>query len=284
MQIVSACIARDLPVYKITCESLRTHVPGAETHVITRKEDFPRFKNACGSDLILWDENDLLPEMPLKELKAMPFAFFPQGAGWYFQQFLKFAFVNVSNADPHYLIWDADTVLLRPVEFFDSKGRTLYTKAKEHHQPYFQTFEQLFGRPAQREFSFISQHQIIDKSILRQMLEEIEARNPDSRNWPWAVMDNLRGEGSNLFSEYETYGHYAKWRHPETMAFRDLEWTRTGGRVAGYPPNPSKLHLLSGHYSFAAFEAFFSLRNRACRMLRRFMGQKVTDDYDWYSK
>lgn len=279
MQIVSACIARDLPVYRITCERLRAHVTGAEIHVITRKEDFSRFRNACGSDLILWDENALLPEMPIKALKAMPFSFFPQGAGWYFQQFLKFAFVNVSNADEHYLIWDADTVLLRPVEFFDSKGRALYTKAKEHHQPYFQTFEALFGTPAKREFSFISQHQLIDKSILRQMLEEIEANNPDARNWAWAIMNNLQGEGSNLFSEYETYGHYAKWKRPDSMVFRELEWTRNGERIAGYPPDPAKLFLLSEEYSFAAFETFFSWKNRIFRALRKLTGKKVTENY-----
>lgn len=279
MQIVSACIARDLPVYRITCESLRAHVPGAEIHVITRKNDFARFRNACGSDLILWDENALLPEMALAELKALPLPFFPQGAGWYFQQFLKFAFVNVSNADGHYLIWDADTVLLRPIEFFDSSGRAFYTKAKEHHRPYFQTFERLFGAPAQREFSFISQHQVIEKAILRQMLAEIETRNQDSRNWAWAIMDNLRGEGSNLFSEYETYGHYAKWKRPDSMVFRELEWTRNGEQIAGYPPDPAKLVLLSEKYSFAAFETFFSWKNRISRALRKLMGKQVTENY-----
>lgn len=279
MQIVSACLARDLPVYRITCESLRQHLPDADIHVITRKEDFPRFREACGSDLVLWDESSLLPEMTLKELKAMPFPFFPQGAGWYFQQFLKFAFVNVSNADEHYLIWDADTVLLRPIEFFDSSGRALYTKAKEHHRPYFQTFERLFGTPAAREFSFISQHQVIEKAILRQMLGEIETRYPDSRNWAWAIMDNLRGEGSNLFSEYETYGHYAKWKRPETMTFRDLEWTRNGEKIAGYPPDPAKLAMLSEDYSFAAFETFFSFKNRILRVMRKLMGKKVIENY-----
>ncbi len=279
MQIVSACIARDLPVYRITCESLRRHLPEAEVHVITRGEDFPRFRNACGSDLVLWDEASLLPEMTLRELKGLPLPFFPQGAGWYFQQFLKFAFDNISNTDEHYLIWDADTVLLRPIDFFDSEGRAVYTKAQEHHKPYFETFKQLFGVEANREFSFISQHQIINKAILRDMLGEIETRHPEARNWAWAIMENLRGEGSNLFSEYESYGHYAKWKHPASMVFRDLEWTRNGERLAGYPPDPSKLDKLAADYSFAAFETFFSLKNRVSRMLNKLMGRKVIENY-----
>jgi hypothetical protein len=279
MQIISACIARDLPVYKITCESLRKHIPGAETHLVTRKEDFQRFRDACGSELILWDENSLLSGITMKQLRELPLPFFPKGAGWYFQQFLKFAFVDVSNSDAHYLIWDADTVLLKPIDLFDTKGRPYYTKAAEHHRPYFETFQQLFGVPAVRDFSFISQHQMIHKPILRQMLAEIEERNPESRHWVWAVMSNLRGDGSNLFSEYETYGHYAKWKCPESMAFRELSWTRNGERLAGYPPDPTKLKALSTDYSFAAFETFFSMKNRIARTLRRLIGKKVIDNY-----
>lgn len=279
MQIVSACIARDLPVYRLTCESLRRHIPDAEVHVITRKSDFIRFRDACGSELTLWDENSLLRDMTLKELMVMKFPFFPQGAGWYFQQFLKFAFVEVSNSDKNYLIWDSDTVLLRPLEFFDPEGRVYHTKANEHHRPYFETFEQLFGVEAKREFSFISQHQMIDKSILRQMLGEIENRHPEDGKWPWAIMNNLRGEGSNLFSEYETYGHYTKWKHPETVRFRGLEWTRNGERLAGYPPDPAKIATLSEKYSFAAFEKYFSIKNRIMRTLRKLRGEKVVDNY-----
>lgn len=279
MQIISACIARDLPIYRITCESLRKHIPEASIHVVTRKEDFPKFRAACGSEVTLWDENELLPELPLKELRAFPLPFMPQGAGWYYQQFLKFAFHKVSNDDEHYLIWDADTVLLRPIELIDPEGRAIYTKANEHHPPYFLTFEQLFGVPARREFSFISQHQVINKAILREMLAEIERRNPDSPNWTKAIMKNLRGEGSNLFSEYETYGHYAKLRHPGSIVFRELNWTRNGERLAGIPPDPRKLQRLSENYSFAAFEAYFSTRKRLLRAIRRFLGQNVIDNY-----
>lgn len=279
MQIISACIARDLPIYKITCESLRQHIPNASIHAVTRKEDFPRFRAACGADLTLWDENELLPEFPLKELRSLPFPFMPQGAGWYYQQFLKFAFHKVSNSDRHYLIWDADTVLLRPIQLIDAEGRAIYTKANEHHSPYFQTFERLFGFPARREFSFISQHQVIDKAILREMLAEIEDRNPSSQNWARAIMNNLQGEGSNLFSEYETYGHYAKSKHPNSMVYRELQWTRNGERLAGFPPDPLKLKELSETYSFAAFEAYFSVRKRFLRTIRRLLGKSVIDNY-----
>jgi hypothetical protein len=279
MQIVSACISRDLPIYRFTCESLRKHLPGAEVHLITRGEDFNQFRNACGSDITLWNEAEILPEISMSDIRRLPLPFMPHGAGWYFQQFLKFAFHRSSSNEDNYLIWDADTVLLRPLEFIDPDGRAIYTKANEHHRPYFETFQALFGVDAKREFSFISQHQLINRTILREMLSEIESRHPESPNWAWAIMRNLRGEGSNLFSEYETYGHYLKWKHPDSIAIRELEWTRNGERIAGLPPDPAKLKILGETYSFASFEAFFSRKKRILRFIRRLLGRKVIENY-----
>lgn len=270
MEIVSTCILRDLPVYRVACRSLEKYLPGCELNVITRKPDFQRFRDACGSELRLWDEREFIPGMTLDDLQRIPLSFFPHGAGWYFQQFLKFAFLNVSNSEAHYLIWDADTVLLREIGLFDESGRPFYTKADEYHRPYFETFEALFRDRPNRQFSFISQHQLIDKEVLRRMLAEIEALHPESLNWAWAIMENLRGEGTNLFSEYETYGHFLKLRYPDSFAIRSLQWTRRGGGRLGLSPSPSRLKRLSAHYDFAAFEAGDGLMRRFAKRIRRF--------------
>ncbi len=267
MQIVSTCLARDLSVYRVTYRSLRKHLPGSEVHVITRKEDFEKFRKACGPDLHLWDEAGMIPSMTLKDLRQFPLPFFPPGAGWYFQQFLKYSFVDVSNDDDHFLIWDADTVLLRPLEFFDQAGRPIYTSAEENNPAYFETYLALFGTPAKREFSFISQHQIIDKKILRNLLSEIEERN-GGKPWPWAIMDNLRGDGTNLFSEYETYGHYVKQQCPDSITIRDLSWTREGGGSFCLPPWQPVLSSLSRKYHFAAFEASNGIARKILRAFR----------------
>jgi Family of unknown function (DUF6492) len=268
MQIVSACLARDLPIYRLTFMSLQEHLPGSEIHVITRKQDFDLFRNACGESLHLWDEAEMIPGMTLADLRQMPFSFFPKGAGWYFQQFLKYAFVDVSNDDDYFLIWDADTILLRPIEFFTPEGSPIYTEADENHRPYFETFHALFDVEAKRDFSFISQHQIIHKSTLRTMLSEIDKIKSTKDGWAWTIMENLRGNGCNLFSEYETYGHYLKLKNPQPLATRTIPWTRNGTQIAGYPPSPSKLKRLSTEFIFAAFEANQSTSRRLLRKVR----------------
>ena len=272
MQVVSACLSRDLPIYRSTYRSLRTHLPDAEIHVVTRRSEFGKFRDACGNDLHLWDEDEIVPGMTLADLRSYPLPFFPAGAGWYFQQFLKWGFMDVSNADPHFLIWDADTVLLRPLEFFDNAGLPYLTRANEYHLPYFQTFEKLTGETATEKMSFISQHQLIEKSILQELLDEVAAKSPSGRGWAWSIIENLQGTGTNLFSEYETYGHYVRLSHPTTATLRELPWTRNGRKIAGKSPSSKALSQLADGFAYAAFESNKSLRGTCVHWLRKTLG------------
>jgi hypothetical protein len=268
VDVVTTCLKRDLPKLALAAQNLRRFVPMKQLHVITVRRDFACFRDALGGDAILLDENEMIPGMTLPALKVIPLARFSQGPGWYFQLLLKYQFAFLKTEDDHYLIWDADTVPLRPMEFFDAQGRMLLTKAREFHPPYFSTYERLLGRPAPREFSFIAQHMLVRKSILREMLAEIERHCPGDENWAWKIMRNLTGEGSNRFSEFETYGHYLKEKHPELAVFRDLPWLRHGANECGRHPSPAALAGLGEKYFFASFEDSDSLYRRTGRKVR----------------
>lgn len=269
MVIVSPCLARDLPVYRFAFEGLLRHVPEARPHVITRRADFGTFRDACGSELRLLDENEMIPGMNLRDLRSTPLPFFPAGAGWYFQQFLKWACADLFTSERGYLIWDADTVLLRPLEFRDPTGKTWLTTSKEYHPPYFETIQELLGFSPARRVSFISQHQWIDSDLLKELLERIGGGS--ERGWAWEIISRMRGKGTNLFSEYETYGHYCLSRHPERCVVREVSWTRAGRRVAGFPPQPARLEALAGDYAFASFESNRSLRGHCVHWLRKLL-------------
>jgi hypothetical protein len=268
VDVVVACLKRDLPKLSLACRNLQRFVAMKQLHVITARRDFKYFEDALGREVALIDENEMIPTVTLPALKVIPLARLSQGHGWYFQQLLKFQFAFVKPEDDHYLIWDADTVPLRPLEFFDAQGRMLLTKAQEYHRPYFQTYEKILGRPAQREFSFIAQHMLIRKSILRELLGEIEHHCPGNENWAWKIMRNLDGEGSNRFSEYETYGHYLKEKHAAEAMFRDLPWLRHGATECGRHPTPVALEKLAEKYYFVSFEDSESFYRRNGRKVR----------------
>jgi len=268
VDVVAPCLRRDLPKLALAYQNLRRFAAIKQLHVITQRRDFAHFQQALGADVVLLDENEMIPTVSFDALKVIPLARFSQGPGWYFQQLLKFQFAFHKPEDDYFLIWDADTVPLRPLEFFDIQGRMLLTKAAEYHPPYFQTYERLLGQTAQREFSFIAQHMLVQKSVLRELLAEIEAHFPGEENWAWKIMRNLAGEGSNRFSEYETYGHYLKAKYPERVVFRDLPWLRRGATECGMNPSEADLERLGRDYYFASFEDSENFYRRTGRKVR----------------
>ena len=269
MEIVSTCLVRDLAIYEMTYKSLLKYCPYSTINVITRRKDFKRFRDKCGSDLVLWDEDEMLPNMTYEDIGKFKIDFFPSGAGWYFQQFLKYAFAYKGDPNSDYVIWDADTVMLKPMHFKVDEKR-IQTKATEHHLPYFETFENLLGFSANREFSFISQHQVINKHVLREMLKKIEDRFEGVDDWYWAILHGLKGEGTNLFSEYETYGHYEKEFYRTEVSYRELLWTRDGQKYASFPPKESELSEMRMHgYNYAAFENSVNPKKRILKKISK---------------
>ena len=273
VDVMLACRLRDMPTLRLAIAGLRRYCPVRDIIVAVRSAEMAPMQRGLGATAEVRDENAMIPGMTIAELGRLPISGFPRGAGWYFQQMLKYAFCFERPADDWYLIWDADTIPLRPMEFFDAQGRLIFTRSDEHHPAYFDTYERLFGSWAPHEYSFISQHMPVRKSRLREMLARIEARLPGGDNWAWKIMRTLPGEGINLFSEYETYGHYMKQWHADEIVVRSLPWLREGTRACGFRPRRACLERLGDKYFFAAFEAGHHWPVRLKRAVARLLGR-----------
>jgi hypothetical protein len=273
--VVTTCRFRDLPVFQITAEKLFEHLPVKSICVIAPKTDCRKIAAGLDKMITVVAEDEFLPEITIAEMRKIIRPHFPQAAGWYLQQLLKLQFAFQYPEDDYYLIWDADTVPLRPLQFFNSTGQMLLTKAKEFHPPYFDTYQRLVGHEPDRSFSCIAQHMIIQKSIAREMLDRIHQRVNAGKNWAWSIMLNLPEQGDNLFSEYETYGHYIKQYYPERVEFVERRWLREGTRqTGGWIPNANNLQQLSQKYDYVAFERASKDWLQFCRMsLKRWLKQ-----------
>lgn len=255
LTVVASCRVRDLPVLRIAARRLPATVPFKELVVVMPDADCAWAQRKLGPLARVVPENNFVPGVTLAALRALPVQGFPMAAGWYFQQLLKLQFAFHEPEDDYFLIWDADTVPLRPMRFFDADGRMLLTKAGEHHAHYFATYRRLLGEEPNREFSFIAQHILVQKSVCREMLARIESHLPGDGNWAWKLMRSLPPEGYNLFSEYETYGHYLKNHYPERMRVIERPWQRAMTHTTGCPvPTERELRALAADYDFAAFE------------------------------
>jgi hypothetical protein len=173
-------------------------------------------------------------------------------AGWYLQQFVKLEFARMTS-EPAYLIWDADTVPLAPVELF-SEGRWQLNHAREFHQPYFEVFTRLFGTRPTLRFSLISQYLPVSSLRAREMLDTVEHRH--AAHWIDATLNALPLRGHSEFSEYETYGNFMALRHPEELRIVKNRWFRHGSDVLEVHrlSDPARLQRVFKDYSYVAFE------------------------------
>ena len=293
--VVLACRRKDLGVLRLALPRLRKYIPYHQCIIFTSHLNIRIFRKTLGSEVVLVDEDKVIPGMTLQDLRQqVKLPGFPQGAGWYFQQFLKLSYPRLFPDAQRYLIWDADTIPLRPIQVFGPQGQSFLTvatmnaaqppkgvaldpqtlqvlqKATQPHAEYFYNFENLLGEKANATISFISQHLAVQTATLQAMIRKIEDRFPGSEDWCWRVIRNLRGSGGNLFSEYEFYAHFALIHAPDLHRVRSLAWSR-GGRLQGFGfQKERQLMEWSKTLDFVALEAWVSpLRRKMLDLFHR---------------
>jgi hypothetical protein len=225
-------------------------------YVVSRKKDFKYYRAIRARNLFLIDEDSLLPNMTLCDLRQAKVPYFPRRAGWYYQQLLKLAVSSVDYLSENYVVVDADTILLKRIPFLTG-GKYSFIKSEEYHEAYFFNYIRLLNEPPNRSFSFISQCMIFNRKIVAEMNEKIISYNNSSDTWNWTIINGLIGDGPSLFSEYETYGHFIKNRYPEKCDFIDLAWLRDGSKILGTMfPSRQDLERLKSVYHLVSFEHY----------------------------
>jgi hypothetical protein len=204
MRIIIPATSIHRPVVELSIERLKRRYPLADILIITPAPDvFAEFK--CDTVQIGADA-DYSP-ITKAELAATLFREKAHLAGWYFQQFLKYAAVAAAQ-DRRVLVLDADTVVLRDIEcepgtFFTSKAR---------HRDYYEHFKILFGDLISFQASAITNFMWFDSDEVRRMLVEICERH--SKSWWLAIISIANGiHAECAFSEYETYANWVSLRH-----------------------------------------------------------------------
>ena len=256
LRFVLCSILPDVRACRAAICSLRRFYPHAHIALIvpgSQAKDFRAATREAGSiDLI--DEDTVLPRFASI---AERYPWLGSRKGWYKQQFLKLEYCKVASG-PYTVIWDSDTVMLRPLAFVDDAGRYLFTPAPESpHIPYFKLIERVLGFYPVVNRSFISQHQILDTAIVRRMLEAIEARSP-GKTWYEVVLDHVVPGEMSGFSEYETYAQFLFKNYPDMAATMTRSWSRFGRGIFDCIPTRAFLALMKLRYDYIVIEKWDS--------------------------
>lgn len=130
--------------------------------------------------------------------------------GWMIQQIIKFRMAATSDQVAT-LIVDADTVLLSPKIWLDSKGTQILCIADEYHLPYKKHLQKVFGGQTHL-LSFVTHHQLMQRDSVR----EIFGQNGEGLI-EWLNLADFN-ESSSI-SEYEIYGEWMLKRKPNQIVF-----------------------------------------------------------------
>lgn len=239
---------------KVNLEFINKNLGHGKIILICSEETFAEFKDY---NVEFLDEDKLLQGMTLESVKQILAErnANPARAGWYLQQFLKMYYA-VTCEKEHYLIWDADTIPLRPIYFLNQRGENFFNMKREHHVPYFETMQKLFDNRLQfinpkstATPSFISEGMIVKAAVMRELIGEIGGEN-FWKNILYAVNPkDLSGSG---FSEFETYGTYLLNKYPQFLKPRPLRTQRNGMAIFKRVLSTDELNLLP--YDTISFE------------------------------
>lgn len=251
-----------LPVYKLDIDVAINNIPYIIKHIkpkaiVVISSNEVKKKLSDYKNIIFLDEDNLVNGLDFQNIEILIKKCHgnPKRSGWYFQQFLKMAYAFCCEEDC-YLLWDADTVPLRDIEFIKDDKYILDLKS-EYHKPYFTTIKKLIGIDKVLRESFICEHMIIDKDIMKELICLIEKnKNIDGIYfWEKILHSIIRKDiDMNGFSEYETYGSYSLRNYPERFCFRKLETLREGKLLFGNAGKKKALKWASESYDTISFE------------------------------
>ena len=249
-----------------TIKSLHLFIKFRKLFVITNKKNFSFFNQylSSNSKVILLDEDEVILDVNFDSIKSYFIRRIKEGnrAGWYFQQFLKMGICNYSELSEYYLIWDSDTLLLKEMSFLDSQGRMNIYPKFEYHKPYFDCMEKLIGFKKCVDFSFISEHMLIKKEYMKELISAIYEYKLSDISWTEHILNtiddfNLCGSG---FSEYETYGNYVFNKYKDNFNICSFKTLRGGASCFGHKVSVYDLfYLKEKNYITVSFESWMNV-------------------------
>ncbi|MCT8977280.1 DUF6492 family protein [Clostridium sp. CX1] len=207
------------------------------------------------------NEDEIYQDMKLSTIQSIMYNITgsTNRSGWYLQQFLKMSYATISREN-YYVVWDADTIPLNTIPFFDDRSdKYLFTMKTEYHTPYFTTIGKLFNNEVKKynNQSFIAEHMIIDTKIMIELIKKIESNKNLKGNYFYEKImysideKDIQGAG---FSEFETYGNYVMKYYPYKYGMRKLRSLREGSIYLGMSPTDEGLIMASKNFDLISIE------------------------------
>ncbi len=197
--------------------------------IIVPRRDFESAKNVM-SELDLTIEHTVINEEELLSLKIQDKlkSIFGARYGWVLQQFLADDYILRSNAAGVLLV-NADTVMLRKMDWLTKDSRQILMTSTEYHPPYYLLLNKIMGVPTLPNNTFITHHMLFQPKVLREIFEHFKIFDLENLLNKIELHCDLN-DPSPLCVEFEIYAQGIISIHPELVLYRkfaNTTWPRT---------------------------------------------------------
>ena len=275
-KVVSVCSLKDIGTWIFASKQIRKFIRAERYEVIVPSQYIRIFESLSDTGWVVIDEEKFATEFSIDYVKKK----MPNGkesrAGWYYQQLLKLhALINSGPDENRLLIWDADTVPLKPLQFFHG-DKAVYFSGSEYHKPYFKTTKKLINLDKSVECSFIAQCFPAYSTWVQEFKHYVEVTH--QKCWFDAILDCSDLSELSGFSEYETLGTFFVNRFKDQMVFNEKKWERFGASLA--PVGEMVCAAVSEHLpSYVSYETWSVQSSRPKLSVKRVNNEEEFLDY-----
>lgn len=251
---ISVCSAKDLSTWLVASKYIVENINSNEYIVVVPEVDVDIFKKYSPSKYQIINESILIGSLSV-DLKLKFNSDNLYRYGWYLQQFIKLAALSMAQDNELFVIWDADTIPLKKINF-TANGKVGYYYGIENHAPYFDLIYSMTGLAKIVNHSFIAQCFAIKGAWFKEFVEYLERRH--NLSWTDVLMGYINFHEPSGFSEYETLGTFLTHTHINDIYLIPNKWMRRGNSLIGNVSNleTKTSQFLLKPYDFVSFEGW----------------------------
>ncbi|MGV8841018.1 MAG: DUF6492 family protein [Bauldia sp.] len=227
--LFSTCSPKHAAVWQRAARNLVRYVAATDYVVAVPDEAIALFRSITPKGIEVVPESRYLAKSG-KAVEAAMAGHDPLHLPFYRQQFAKLEAMAETDVDMA-LLWDGDTVPLRPLSFEDERGRLVFHLSDQRHPAYDDAVRRLLGLDPFVGRSFAAQCLPVRPVWVRECLSAIEERQ--GMPWPDAIAATIEPGAAAGFSEYELLGTFFSHRHLGAMAFNASPWLLAGTSTIG---------------------------------------------------
>lgn len=259
--VIIMVTSEKLPLLEVSYPYLKENLGAKNIYFIANKVLEKRVTDIWRGKIKFIDEESIMPGLSISVIKDILITKCGDShrAGWFYQQFLKMAYSQICENE-YYLLWDADTVPLHEIYYFENGTIPCFITKREYYSGYFETIRRLFEGRVGRvnpQISYIAENMMIHKGYMQEILEEIQTNKTlQGDTFYEKILDAVPQSIVSYtgFSEFETYGNYMETLHPGVYKQKKLRTQRLGSFLLGTTPSREQLEWVAQDYDIISFE------------------------------